>query len=68
MRSPDAAHPAATAAGWAVAAACSFADVSAAFIGAPLLRVTASAAVAPNATTVATRQPRLAPARIVAPL
>jgi len=47
---------------------CPFSDVSAACIGAPRLRVIARAAVAPNATAVAIRKPRLAPARITGPL
>ncbi len=70
MRSPDSAHRAVTADRGLAAACCApgpFADASAASTGAPRLRMTASAAVAPNATTVAIRQPRLTPARIVAP-
>src|SRR5215469_6747317 len=42
------------------------ADISAACIGAPRVRVTASAAVAPNATAAATRQPRR-PAALIEP-
>src|ERR1700761_483420 len=77
MRSPDTAHSAVISAAsgeadaWeeaARAALVPLSDVSAALMGAPWPRVTASAAVATIAKAVPTRQPRLAPARIVAPL
>jgi hypothetical protein len=81
MRSPEAAQRGAAVgdlvagagAGDRVAAAalgafCPFSDASAACTGAPRLRVTARAAVAPNATAAAIRKPRLAPARITGPL
>src|ERR1700733_12521514 len=71
MRSPDTGHSGTAAEGTAVTAArgtpCAFADVSAACSGAPRLRITATAAVAPNAAAAAIRKPRLAPARIAAP-
>jgi hypothetical protein len=49
-------------------ALCPLSDASAACTGAARLRVTARAAVAPNATAVAIRKLRLAPARITGPL
>src|SRR5215468_6612044 len=68
MRSPDAAQGAAAA--FAAWAGCPgfLAKVSAACIGAPLVRTTARAAVTPNTTTAAIRQPSGADALILAPL